>query len=263
MAQQHAIIVLVDVATAIQSRTLDGNVYLFDNMKFLGSTGQGTGDLVTVVPGSYWSDGSQATEQVLNWLPYNLGSIPPTVPRSYQADRARATDRQALDALASVAEGFADPDVDTAADLGRIQRRIGAQARRKRGGRTVVTSKLLDVTGNVVNDESQAYNYPNPVITDITGPAVEEKIMYPAQYGSPDMVSDGWYWAASVDSARPGTYSYTMHIQLHELVTRNDELVWESVDLTCKSALKVTTDPKRNAFTGAGLGTLPIPCAWS
>ncbi len=259
MAQQHAIIVLVDVAAAIQSRTLDGNVYLFDNMKFLGSTGEGTGDLVTVVPGAYWSDGSQATEQVLNWLPYNLGSIPPTVPRSYVADRARATDRQALEQLSSVAEGFADPGVDTAADLNRLQRRVGAQARRKRGGRSVTTSKVLDVTGNVVNDKSQAYNYPNPVITGITGQAVDEKIMYPAQYGSPDMVSDGWYWAASVDSARPGTYSYTMHVQLHELVTRNDELVWESVDLTCGSALKITTEPKRNAFTGAGLGTLPMP----
>ncbi|MDN3354380.1 hypothetical protein [Actinomadura sp. DC4] len=260
MAQQHAIIVLVDAAGALQSRTLDGNVYLFDNMKFLGSTGEGTGDLVTVVPGTYWSDGSQATEQVLNWLPYNLGAIPPTVPRSYQTDRARETDRQALRELSSVAEGFSDPDVDTATDLDRLQRRVGAQARRKRGGRNVTSSKILDVTGNVVSDGSQAYNYPNPVITDITGTAVEEKIMYPAEYGSPDMVSDGWYWAASVDSARPGTYSYTMHIQLHELVTRNGELVWESVDLTCSSALRVTNDPKYNAFTGAGLGMLPVPC---
>src|SRR6184192_3466700 len=159
MAQQHAIIVLVDAAGAIQSRTLDGNVYLFDNMKFLGSTGQGTGDLVTVVPGAYWSDGSQATEQVLNWLPYNLGSIPPTVPRSYHADRARETDRQALDALSSVAEGYSDPSVDTAADLNRLQRRVGTQAGRKRGGRNLATSKVLDITDNVVNDESQAYNY--------------------------------------------------------------------------------------------------------
>ncbi|MEU7584079.1 DoxX family protein, partial [Streptomyces sp. NPDC041068] len=31
------------------------------------------------------------------------------------------------------------------------------------------------------------------VITDIYGEAVDAKIMYPAEYGSPDMVTDGWY----------------------------------------------------------------------
>ncbi|MFC7647212.1 hypothetical protein ACFQX6_46835 [Streptosporangium lutulentum] len=54
-----------------------------------------------------------------------------------------------------------------------------------------------------------------------------------------------------------------MHIQLHELIERNDELVWESVDLTCESSLKIINDPKRNGFTGAGLGALlpPVPAA--
>jgi hypothetical protein len=85
MTQQLAIIVLVDVGTALTSKTLDGNTYLFDNMQFHGSTGEGTGELVTAINGSYWQDGSQGTEEVLNWLPYSLGSIPPTLPRGYHA----------------------------------------------------------------------------------------------------------------------------------------------------------------------------------
>ncbi|MGI5328987.1 hypothetical protein [Actinomadura nitritigenes] len=259
MAQQQGIIVLVDIANALQSRSLSGNVYFFDNMRFLGSTGQGTADLVTICPGAYWADGSQATEQVLNWLPASLGSIPPTVPRSYQADRERATDREALEEISGVADRAGDPSVDTAAELEGLRRRVGARARRPRGGRAPAAGKVLDVTGDVVTGEGQAHNHPNPVITDITGPAVEEKIMYPAQYGSPDMVSDGWYWAASVDTSRPGTYRYTMHIQLHGLVWRNGEPAWEPVDYTCESAVRVTSDPKRNAFTGAGVGLLPIP----
>ena len=259
MAQQQGIIVLVDIANALQAGTLTGNVYLFDNMAFLGSTGQGTPDLVTICPGTYWADGSQATEQVLNWLPASLGSIPPTVPRSYHADRAQATDQEALEEIAGVADRAGDPSVDTAAELEGLRRRVGARARRPRGGRAPAVGKVLGVTGNVVTGEGQAYNHPNPVITDITGQAVDEKVMYPAQYGSPDMVSDGWYWAASVDTARPGTYRYTMHIQLHELVWRNDEPSWEPVDFTCDSAIKVISDPKRNAFTGAGLGALPMP----
>ena len=259
MAQQQGIIVLVDIANALQAGTLTGNVYLFDNMAFLGSTGQGTPDLVTICPGTYWADGSQATEQVLNWLPASLGSIPPTVPRSYHADRAQATDQEALEEIAGVADRAGDPSVDTAAELEGLRRRVGARARRPRGGRAPAGGKGLVVTGNVVTGEGQAYNHPNPVITDITGQAVDEKVMYPAQYGSPVMVSDGWYWAASVDTARPGTYRYTMHIQLHELVWRNDEPSWEPVDFTCDSAIKVISDPKRNAFTGAGLGALPMP----
>lgn len=258
MAQQHGIIVLVDVHNALRERQLDGNAYWFDNMKFLGSTGEGTQSLVTIVPGTHYSDNSQATEQVLNWLPAALGAIPPTVPRNYLAEQARQSDRQALDELAALG----DPAASGGAELQGIRNRVGRRAKRPRGrgSRGVTTGKILDAQGRVAGDDAtQAYNYPTPVITDITGPAVTEKIMYPGQYGSPDMVSDGWYWAATVDTSRPGTYPYTMHVQLHELHERDDELVWESVDLTCESALKVTNDPKRNAFTGGGIGMLPIP----
>lgn len=250
MAQQHGIIVLVDVENALQERSLDGNAYWFDNMKFLGSAGVGSEKLTTIVPGTYYLDGSQATEQVLNWLPAALGAVPPTVPRNYLAEQARQTDREALAGLA--AEG---------AEAGRIkEEQVGRRAAQTKTSRSVPTSKVLDATGQVAGANAVGtYNYPAPVITDITGPAVTEKIMYPAQYGSPDMIYDGWYWAATVDTSRPGTYAYTMHVQLHELIERDDELVWESVDFTCESALKIISDPKRNAFTGGGLGLLPLP----
>ncbi|MFC4587711.1 hypothetical protein [Sphaerisporangium corydalis] len=254
MAQQHGIIVLFDVENALRTRSLAGNTYWFDNMKLFGSTGEGTEHLVTIVPGTHFMDGSQATEQVLNWLPAALGAIPPTVPRNYLAEQERADDRRTLDQLASL---NADGGVSDT-DLKRLQKRVGKRARKPAGGRGLTAAKLLDVTGKTTSSAG-AYNYPAPVITDITGPAVTEKIMYPAQYGSPDMIYDGWYWAATVDTSRPGEYPYTMHVQLHELIEQNDEMIWESVDLTCESTLKITTDPKRNGFTGAGLGLLPLP----
>src|SRR5262245_25022498 len=129
MSQQLAIIVLVDVAAALKGRTLQGNTYLFDNMKLQGSEGEGTGDLVTAINGAHWSDGSQADEQVLNWLPYALGSIPPTVPRSYHVDRARASDREALDALGDLARLAAQPGADLASRLVQIQAKLGARVR--------------------------------------------------------------------------------------------------------------------------------------
>ncbi len=121
--------------------------------------------------------------------------------------------------------------------------------------------KLLDVTGHVIpaGGDTSAYSFPAPEITDITGEAVDQKIIYPAQYGSPDMVGDGWYWSATVDTSRPGTYAYTLHVQLHRLDLRADGPVWQPVDLRCESSLVITAAPKRNAFTGGGIGPLPLP----
>ncbi|MFG3054464.1 hypothetical protein ACGFZP_26375 [Kitasatospora sp. NPDC048239] len=257
MPQQLAVIVLVDVGNALASRTLRDNTYLFDNMKLHGSEGQGTGDLVTIVNGSYWQDGSQASEQVLNWLPYSLGSIPPTVPRGYQADRARQADQQALTELAALADGSG---TISAAEVTRIRRTAGRRVGTTAGTRGLAGQKMLDVTGRLVADGgAAAHSYPAPVITDITGEAVDEKIIYPAEYGSPDLVTDGWYWSATIATARPGEYRYTMKIQLHDLVQKGGEWSWEPVNLTCESRLRIVTEPKRNAFTGSGMGYLPVP----
>jgi hypothetical protein len=121
----------------------------------------------------------------------------------------------------------------------------------------------MNLTGKIVSwdtaEAPPALNNQTPVITDITGEAVDQKIMYPALYGSPDLVTDGWYWSASVDTSRPGTYSYTMEIELHELTLTDGEWVWEPVRLLHDSSIRVTTEPKRNGFTNAGIGILPIP----
>ena len=255
MPQQLGIIVLVDIANALANRTMKDNVYLLDNMKFMGSTGEGTQDLASAMPGTYWSDGSQGNEAVLNWLTHSLGSIPLTVPRNYHAIRAQESDRHALRELGEVAAGNGQA---SDAQLSRIQRNVGRRVKGANSRHTAGHHKLLDVTGQIATD-TDAHAYPDPIITDITGTAVDEKIIYPAQYGSPDMVSDGWYWSATVDTSRPGTYAYTLHIQLHELAERNGEHVWEPVDFTVGSRLIVSSDPKRNAFTQAGMGLLPIP----
>jgi hypothetical protein len=260
MAQQLGIILLIDTANALQDRTLKGNVYLLDNMKFMGSEGEGTADLVTAVPGAYWSDGSQGSDAVLNWVPLSLGSIPPTVPRNYRAIRAQESDRQALRELDALSRKAPAAGTDMTAEVARIQRTIGRRVKGAHSRQAVGHHKILDVTGHVATaDTIDAHAFPDPLLTNITGTAVDEKIIYTAEYGSPDMVSDGWYWSATVDTSRPGTYAYTMHIQLHELAERNGEHVWEPVDLVCGSHLRIATDPKRNAFTKAGMGLLPIP----
>jgi hypothetical protein len=149
-------------------------------------------------------------------------------------------------------------------ELNNIKKNVGTRTRVKstRHSRGHAGHKVVDVTGKIVSpdsgDSAAAHNPSAPIITDIVGEAVDKNIMYPAEYGSPDMVTDGWYWSASVDTSRPGTYSYTMHIQLHELIPQDGELIWEPVNLTCDSRIRIITEPRRNGFTGAGIGMLPI-----
>lgn len=263
MSQQLAVIVLVDVGSALRAKSLEGNTYLFDNMRLQGSENEGTGDLVTAINGSHWVDGSQASEQVLNWLPYSLGSIPPTVPRNYHTIRSRHSDQQVIDTVGQLARTSDSTAATTLAEVKKLHRAAGARAHAQAGGRAHRHSghKVLDVTGEVVSvDSTGDAAHMAPVITDIVGEAVDKNIIYPAQYGSPDLVTDGWYWSASVDTSRPGLYSYTMHIELHELTRQGEDLVWEPLRLTAESRLKISSSPRYNGFTGAGVGVLPI--AW-
>lgn len=275
MSQQLGIILMIDVDAAINANTLEGHTYLFDNMKLQGSEGLGTGKLVSAINGTHFSDGSQANEQVLNWLPYAMGSLPPTIPKSFLAEQSRQSDLKALEDLKGLADRIENTEKakfnNTAAILEELKKITGdtgmktktkskRQDKKRELGRA--GQKIMDVTGQLVSIESEneipeLYAL-NPVITDITGEAVDKNVIYPAAYGSPDTVTDGWYWAASVDSTQTGTYAYTMHIQLYKLALDDGEWTWVPVDMTYDAYLKISDDAKINGFTGAGVGMLPI-----
>ena len=276
MSQQLGIIIMVDVEAAVNADTLKGNTYMFDNMKLQGSEGQGTDALISAINGSHWFDGSQANEQVLNWLPYGVGSLPPTIPKSFLTDKAKNSDLKVLadlDELLSRIEGVDQYQFnnvnDVLAELKKISSLKGIkthvkskrQKNRRKSNRHSAQQKIMDVTGNLVTaDEGEIpeINSLNPIITDITGEAVDKNIIYPAAYGSPDMVTDGWYWAASVDTSRPGIYSYTMDIQLFKLERLDGKCTWVPVTMQIDAYLKISNDPKINGFTNAGMGMLPI-----
>lgn len=275
MSQQLGIIVMVDAAAAIKAKSLDGNVYMFDNMKLQGSEGQGTGSLVTALHGTHWLDGSQANELVLNWLPYAVGSVPPTLPKTFTADRSRNSDLQALNDIQELTNRLETTDISSfssvesvLSELQRISQNIGIRAQLESRVRNItrdlgmIAKKVIDVTGELIvpsSDEAPPeISQVTPILTNITGEAVDKKIMYEAEYGSPDLVTDGWYWSAAVDCSQPGTYAYTMHIELHEQKYVDGQWVLEPIDLTCEAYLKIDRSPKVNGFTGAGVGMLPI-----
>jgi hypothetical protein len=276
MSQQLGIILMVDVEAAIKANTLEGNTYLFDNMKLQGSEGLGTGKLISAINGSHYSDGSQANEQVLNWLPYGVGSLPPTLPKTFLAEKSKNSDLQAIDEFKALADKIETSQGDESTNIGsileelkRISKNTGlktkVQSKFQENTRDlgIVGQKLMDVTGELISEESEdkipEINSLNPIITNITGEAVDKKIIYPAAYGSPDMVTDGWYWAASVDTTKPGTYAYTMDIQLYKLSSIDREWHWIPVHMVYDAYIKVTNSPKVNGFTNAGVGFLQIP----
>jgi hypothetical protein len=274
MSQQLGIILLIDVAAAIEANTLKGNTYLFDNMKLQGSEGLGTGKLISAINGTSYCDGSQANEQVLNWLPYGVGSLPPTLPKSFLSDKSKNSDLKVLEEIQALTDRLtgANPDKQNISsvvqELQKISKAVGVktqvQSKKSNVNQDIghLGQKIMDVTGNLVTEvdgKIPEINSLNPIVTNITGEAVDKNVIYPAAYGSPDMVTDGWYWAASIDTSRPGTYAYTMHIQLYKLSRENGAWAWVPVDFTHDAYIKISNDPKKNGFTNAGIGYLPIP----
>jgi hypothetical protein len=254
MSQQAGIVILIDVDAAVEAHTLHGNAYLVDNTSLPGRPEEGIEAVVTDVNGSHWVDGSQADEAILNWLLYSLGSLPPTLPRNYQSQQVHRLERAALDRgpHASAANGGEQADTRTAGPRAKVTRRGGLPGR-----------ALLDVKGRVLPDAPDAshaaHSRPLPILVDITGEAVDKGIMYPALYGSPDRSTEGWYWSATVDTSRPGTYSYVMTVELRELVRSGDLWRWEPHRMTLDAAIRITSQPRLNGITGQGLGLLPLP----
>ena len=234
MTQQHGIVLIVDVEAALQTGTLEGCSYFFDNAGPFGSTGLGTGNLVSALHGTYWSDGTQASQPILNFLVTGITSLPITLPRNYAA------------IWPAIVEG--QKNLRATSYLTGVHGHV-----------------LLDQTGQPVGTanaklESTDVAQPPPVITNISGDAVEKGIIFPAQYGSPDLVNGGWYWSATVATFSPGIWSYTLHVLIHRLVidAETQQHLWEPVPLTCSAKLNISTRPMRNGFTGAGVGLLPI-----
>ena len=265
MAQQITVYVLVDSHAAFEANQLDGNIYLMDNLRTEGSENQGTGQLVTAVNGTAWSNGAQANEPLLNWLVTGLSSLPVTLPRNYLYDRSRDSERAALEAVRrhsgtpkgkAGAAGGIDALTEAAGALG-----VHARFENEHGQLQRHRLQLLDLRGEVVptaDPEADDIHQLPPIITDITGEAVDEGILYPAQYGTPVPINAGWYWSATASTSRPGVYSYTMHIKVYKLIFAGGKPIWQDKDMTYESQIRVRTRPMVNGFTGGGIGLLPI-----
>lgn len=268
MSQQITIIVMIDIPAALKSGSLEDNVYLIDNLRTEGSEGVGTGNLITAVHGSHWRDGSQASDIVLNWMVWSISSLPPTLPKTYLTDRSKAIDYKLLQKIRTNSEILDCGSTNNAtkqADKWSLSKEIA-----NAGTSALICNEFEDtvdlglktftVYGKPFishNDESEL-NYLLPYISQIAGEAVEQEVIFPAQYGCPVPINDGWYWSATVDTAKIGIYDYTMKIVLYEARSKGNEQMWYPVEMSYKARIKVTDEPQVNGFTGGGVGFLPM-----
>jgi hypothetical protein len=274
MSQEITVLAIIDTEAALAANSLEGNIYFIDNLRKTGSTGVGTSDLNSMANSSHWATGEQAYEPLFNWLVFPLNGVVPTLPRDYIRNLAKANDNKLMNYIKISHPEHTNPTSKTEENsdtspkpitnvqmpkLDFVQTKIRAASGEIRDA----GMKLIDREGSFVQATQPDLDYMNhilPRITAITGEAVDKGVLFPAQYGTPLAVDNGWYFSATVSSAVPGIYSYTLHITLYKLEQQNEnEYIWEPMCFTHDLKITVVSNPMINGFTWAGLGYLPLP----
>ncbi len=241
---QISIIVLVDVVATLTEKSIDNNAYVIDNTQGFARESDQDAFPVTRVGGVCHADGSQAEEVVLNWIVMSIASLPTTLPKGYAY---RKSDALLLNALRNANEVKKRSDAVPMASLPVFQK--------SDGGVLMAETLLLDAAGEAIADQDiDAAAYVPLQVNSVYGPAESDKVIYPALYGSPDLKTGGWYWSASVDTAKEGRHLYHMDVVLH----RPEGGVWVPETYTITASVEVSRSLKVNGFTG-GLGLPPLP----
>ncbi len=276
MSVQASIMLMVDVESALLANTLEGYTYLFDNLGYQGSTGQGTGQLVTGAEGEYWIDGTQADEIVLNWLTVGVASLPLTLPRDFQSVRSRDSEEKTFKQLKTLHQELTekgakkpkgdDPLKTVRSRVEEIQQNKGILSVDEVPGKAGAHfgNKMLDVTGNLATDTEtrmSGLSFPIPEIVGMRGPAVDENVIHVADMNYPanDPKSMGWYWCGTVSTGKPGVYEYTMDVNLYKpVLIEPNKVDYQPVTMEFKSAFNIANAPMVNGFTKRGIAPLPI-----
>ena len=255
---QISIIVVIDIETALKENTLEGNAYLIDNTQAFAPPFFPRHERVTYARGTHTANGAQASEVVLNWIYVGVAGLPTTLPRDFSRRFSQGANKNHL--LAAI---------KSARNPGAIAKLLAEDEhnaptsnliRSPQGGVEKVERAIVNVLGEVLQrpDEETAANIP-PLVTEIRGPAVEQGVIYPALYGSPDIGLEGWYWSAAVDTAQVGSHAYVMDVVLYSAVKDNGVTVWEPHNFVLTASVDVESILKTNGFTkGLYPGVLPL-----
>jgi hypothetical protein len=233
---QSSIVLLVDVEALLEERKVENNAYLIDDTQRFRFHNQEAQPRTTYVRGALAPDSSQASSEIMNWAGFGIAAAPRTIPKAIfqrqygSAARSSPNSPPLSTTVAGSAERHWHPFLA-------FPRTVGAE--RKEGDMTVADT--------------------SPVIIDITGPAVDNYVIYPAQYGSPDFHTDGWYWSATVDVHKIGVHVYFIDFLVYRPIKEgNDAVVWTPERYALEAKIDISFGVVRNGFTGYGPGVLPL-----
>lgn len=234
MSKQVTIGVVIDVYAALQEGRLMKDLYMIDSESLYGSRGEGSGRLVTHIENGYLIDGSQSEAVILNWCLTGVENLPSSLPRYFVL---RNSGKKCIDAISTALDGK-----ESTKNISELF------------SKAMFPNKIIanSVLGRVNDDDNVSKFYVN--LVDITGEAVEKGIIYPARYGTPVPVGEGWYWSASVNTSAPGIYAYTMHIDLYRHGGKEEK----PIRMCHEAFIEIADTPQRNGFTDAGMGILPL-----
>lgn len=256
MNQQITILVVVDVEAALTQDSLENNLYLIDNLKNDGSKGIGSNNLTTIINGTHWLDKSQASEVIINWQPISIASLPSTLGNSYHKHHSSI---QLTNCIGEIDKLVSHEKIKKSAIRDKIDSIPQVYYIEGKGGNLIATNiKVLDIIGNPLKEKKDVPSYNPPQINNITGEAVSREVIFPAQYGSPISMKDGFYWSASVDTSKEGIHSYSMQITLYDTIIKQGKFILVPKFFEFNANLQISTHPMVNGFTKGALSYLPI-----
>lgn len=265
MGQQLGIVAVIDIAAAVEANSLQNHIWLVDNGGWEGSTGEGAGTLASAID---VTDAAQAGPPTLNWLPIGVGTLPITVPQTfflYEDDRATLTHAPLP---AKHPQRFPVRIRNVLGDEVNIKHAerspTGAEAATALSGKNIHDPGRARFLRGAVSrvaqaDDQDVIYYPDPAIYRIGGEAVEQGVIFPAQYGSPELFSDGLYWSATVNPNIQGAFRYTMWITL--FYSRRDKhgvVTDHSVTLPHDAWLAISKGGVRSGFLDDTLAIIPV-----
>jgi hypothetical protein len=232
-----SISLLVDVEAVLAQGRLADNAYLVDNTKFLAS-GKPMPD-TTYVYGALNADGSQASQEIMNWFGFGIAAPPPNLSKALFTHAPPSSLAKPGDIKRP-----AQPSHRTAFEVaGKIQ--------------FVPIVKPSLGEGRDSDNEIGAADL-SPRIVNISGPAVDQSVIYPAEYGGPDYNAQYAYWAATVDVSKTGTYDYFIHSLIFRPKQASGQKVFAGERYIYKAQVCVQSGVLVNGFTYGTPSVLPL-----
>lgn len=94
---------------------------------------------------------------------------------------------------------------------------------------------------------------PIPIITGIGGEAVEQGVMIPTEYDSPDLYSEGRYFSGTIVPGRAGTFPYTIEIGWRPTVQSRKRNAALSSGMTIPASIRILSNQELSTPLGKAL----------